>query len=78
MSRVTELMAGRAKKGGCFQDLWFLQNKKNVSKTEKEEMILADTVRVSSEVTGQVRERQDCQQVAWFVLVSNPEVNGVG
>lgn len=49
-------MAGRAKKGGCPRDLWFLQNKKDVSKTEKEEMILADTVRVSSEVTGQVRE----------------------
>lgn len=52
-------MAGRAKKGDCPQDLWFLQNKKDASKTEKEEMILADTVRVSSEVMGQVRERQE-------------------
>lgn len=49
-------MAGRAKKGGYPQDLWFLQNKKDASKTEKEEMILADTVRVSSEVMGQVKE----------------------
>lgn len=71
-------MAGRAKKGGCPQDLWFLQNKKNVLKTEKGEIILADTVKVSSEVMGQVREWQDCQQVVWFILVSNPQVSRVG
>lgn len=33
LSKVTELMAGGAKKGGCPQDLWCLQNKKDASKT---------------------------------------------
>lgn len=56
MFKVTLLLSGRAKKGVCPQDLQSLQNKKGILKTEKEETILADTRRVSSEALGQVRE----------------------